>query len=72
MRAGSAALCSSGRLAALDSSGRVASLSLLRSSGEADLDAKGLAVVSRAGPFPPPPPGAKRSFAIEVAFGMEK
>jgi TonB family protein len=57
---------------ALDSSGRVASLSLLRSSGEADLDAEGLAVVGRAGPFPPPPPGTKRSFAIEVASGMGK
>ncbi|MCI0598392.1 MAG: TonB family protein [Beijerinckiaceae bacterium] len=54
----------------LDVSGGVASVSLLRTSGEADLDSEGLALVSRAAPYPPPPPGAKRSFAIEVAFGM--
>ena len=54
----------------LDESGRVASVSLLRSSGEADLDAESVAVVNRAAPFPPPPPGAQHSFAIEVAFGM--
>ncbi|MGH6812113.1 MAG: energy transducer TonB [Methylocella sp.] len=55
---------------ALDESGRLVSVSLLRSSGEADLDAESVAVVKRAAPFPAPPPGAKRSFAIEVAFGM--
>jgi colicin import membrane protein len=53
-----------------DESGGVASDSLLRSSGEADLDAESVALVRRAAPFPPPPPGAQRSFAIEVAFGM--
>jgi TonB family protein len=55
---------------ALDESGGVASDSLLRSSGEADLDAESVALVRRAAPFPPPPPGAQHSFAIEVAFGM--
>ncbi|MGH6800095.1 MAG: TonB family protein, partial [Methylocella sp.] len=54
----------------LEESGRVASVSLLRSSGEADLDAESVALVNRAAPFPPPPPGAQDSFAIEVAFGM--
>lgn len=54
----------------LDEFGRIASVSLLRSSGEADLDAESVAVVNRAAPFPPPPPGAQHSFAIEVAFGM--
>jgi TonB family protein len=54
----------------LDESGRIASVSLLRSSGEADLDTESVAVVNRAAPFPPPPPGAQDSFAIEVAFGM--
>jgi colicin import membrane protein len=53
----------------LDESGRIASVSLLRSSGDADLDAESVAVVNRAAPFPPPP-GAQDSFAIEVAFGM--
>jgi protein TonB len=54
----------------LDHSGGVASVVLLRSSGEADLDAESLALVNRAAPFPPPPAGAPKSFAIEVAFGM--
>ena len=54
----------------LDESGRIASVSLLRSSGEADLDAESVALVNRAAPFPPPPPGAQDSFAIEVSFGM--
>ncbi|MDQ6703758.1 MAG: energy transducer TonB [Pseudomonadota bacterium] len=54
----------------LDVAGRIRSVSLLRSSGEADLDAESVALVNRAAPFPPPPPGAQHSFAIEVAFGM--
>jgi periplasmic protein TonB len=53
----------------LDETGAVASVSLLRSSGEADLDSESVALVRRAAPFPPPPPGVKRSFAIKVAFG---
>jgi protein TonB len=55
----------------LDESGQITSVSLLRSSGEADLDAESVALVNRAAPFPRPPPGAQDSFAIEVAFGME-
>lgn len=54
----------------LDELGRIASVSMLRSSGDADLDAESVALVNRAAPFPPPPPGAQVSFAIEVAFGM--
>ena len=56
----------------LDESGQITSVSLLWSSGEADLDAESVALVNRAAPFPPPPPGAQDSFAIEVAFGMGK
>jgi TonB family protein len=55
----------------VDESGAVASVSLLRSSGEADLDTESVALVRRAAPFPPPPPKAKRSFAIEVAFEIK-
>ncbi len=44
----------------LDELGRIASVSLLRSSGEADLDRESVALVNRAAPFPPPPPGAQR------------
>jgi periplasmic protein TonB len=54
----------------LDELGRITSVSLLRSSSEADLDAESVALVRRAAPFPLPPSGAQHSFAIEVAFGM--
>jgi TonB family protein len=54
----------------LDESDRIASVSLLRSSGDADLDAESVSLVNRAAPFPPPPPGAQDSFAIEASFGM--
>jgi TonB family protein len=54
----------------LDGSGGVASVALLRSSGEAELDAESVALVRRAAPYPAAPPGAQHSFTIEVAFGM--
>lgn len=34
-----------------------------------DLDAESVAVINRAAPLPPPPPGAQHSFVVEVAFG---
>lgn len=55
----------------LDDAGQVLSVSLLRSSGEADLDAESIELVRRAAPFPPPPPGAQHSFAAEVSFGLK-
>jgi TonB family protein len=54
----------------LDRSGGVASVILLRSSGDAELDAESVALVERAAPFPAAPPGAQHSFTVEVAFGM--
>ena len=54
----------------LDESGRIAAVSVLRSSGEADLEAECVALVNRAPPFPPSPPGAQNSFVVEVVFGM--
>ncbi len=39
--------------------GRIAAVSVLRSSGEADLEAECVALVNRAAPLPPPPPGAQ-------------
>jgi TonB family protein len=57
---------------AADEAGAITSVSLLRSSGETDLDSESVALVRRAAPFPPPPPGVKRSFAIEVAFEIKK
>jgi colicin import membrane protein len=56
----------------IDESGKVVRLSLLESSGEADLDVESLALVDRASPFPAPPPGAARTFAAEITFGEEK
>jgi periplasmic protein TonB len=55
----------------LDDAGQVRSVSLLRSSGEADLDAESVELVRRAAPFPPPPPGAQHSFAAEVSFNLK-
>ena len=57
---------------ALDETGGVASVSLLRSSGDADLDAESVALVGRAAPFPAPPPGAQRAFAAEITFGKNQ
>jgi protein TonB len=55
---------------ALDATGRVLVASVLRSSGDRDLDLESLAVIRRAAPFPEPPPGARRQFAVDIAFGM--
>jgi TonB family protein len=53
----------------VDDSGALTSVSLAQSSGFADLDAEALAMVRQVAPFPPPPPGADRSFAAAIAFG---
>jgi TonB family protein len=55
---------------ALDATGRVLIASLLKSSGDRDLDVESVALIGRAAPFPPPPPGARRQFAVDVAFGL--
>ena len=52
----------------LDATGNVVKVKLMRSSGDAALDVESLAMVVRAAPFPPPPPGADREFAIVVDF----
>lgn len=46
--------------------GGLASVSLRSSSGSPAFDKAALRAVQRAAPFPPPPPGAKRSFSILV------
>ncbi|WP_323769516.1 TonB family protein [Antarctobacter sp.] len=48
------------------SSGGLASVSLSRSSGSSTLDRAALQVVRNAAPFPPPPSGARRGFAIQI------
>ena len=56
----------------IDDAGELTDVSLVQSSGEADLDAESLALVARAAPFPKPPLGAQRAFAAEITFGLQK
>ncbi|WP_210530464.1 energy transducer TonB family protein, partial [Rubellimicrobium arenae] len=46
-------------------SGTLASLGVAQSSGVAEVDQAGLALVQRAAPFPAPPAGAQRSFSFQ-------
>ncbi len=52
---------------AIAPSGALQSVSIAQSSGSAGLDQAALKVVSRAAPFPAPPPGARRNFAIKIS-----
>ncbi|WP_051335395.1 TonB family protein [Methylocapsa acidiphila] len=54
----------------VDEAGEAMNVSLLRSSGEADLDEESVALVRRAAPFPAPPAGAQRFFAAQIDFGI--
>lgn len=56
----------------LNDDGSVKSEKLLTSSGDAALDVESLAVVQRAAPFPKPPPGAQKFFAVDIIFGTSK
>ncbi|GAA5068208.1 TonB family protein [Roseibacterium beibuensis] len=47
-------------------SGGLAAISVARSSGNAEFDRIALSHVQRAAPFPPPPPGAQRSYSVAV------
>ncbi len=53
---------------ALDDQGHVKRVTLVESSGDTALDVASLALVERAAPFPPPPPGAQKEFAAVVEF----
>ncbi|MBW0004098.1 MAG: TonB family protein [Hyphomicrobiales bacterium] len=55
----------------IDSSGHVVGVTLTRASGDPDLDAEIVAMVHKASPFPPPPPGAPHSFSASVNFRLE-
>ena len=54
----------------MDTGGRIISASVVHSSGHADLDAEAAAIVRRAAPFPPPPPGAPRSMRVPINFQL--
>lgn len=56
----------------IDETGTLTNVSLVRSSGDTDLDVESLALVARAAPFPKPPPDAQRAFAAEITFGLEQ
>ncbi|WP_299206092.1 TonB family protein [uncultured Tateyamaria sp.] len=48
------------------SNGGLSAVSVARSSGSRDLDNAALQVIRGAAPFPAPPPGAQRSFSIQI------
>ncbi len=50
----------------ISGNGGLASVSLARSSGSSTLDQAAVQLVRGAGPFPPPPEGAQRSFSIQI------
>ena len=52
----------------VDEKGALASVALATSSGIKTLDDEALSIVHKAAPFPPPPPGAQRSFSANVSF----
>ena len=52
----------------IDDAGNPRSVALARGSGRPDIDAEALALLRRAAPFPPPPPGVFRSFAPMIIF----
>ena len=53
---------------AIDEAGRLLSVEVVVASGIPTLDAEALAIVRKAAPFPPPPPGAQRTFVANVNF----
>lgn len=54
----------------IDANGNVASVSLMRSSGVAELDAEVVALVHRASPVPAPPPGVSRTIVVPIRFSL--
>lgn len=53
----------------LTATGGIDKVSIVQSSGSAAADAFAIDMVKRAAPFPPPPPGASRTFTPAIAFG---
>jgi protein TonB len=48
--------------------GGLQGVQIVRSSGKPALDQAAIATVRSAAPFPPPPPGAKSTFSIQIYF----
>nr|WP_205524172.1 energy transducer TonB [Rhodopseudomonas sp. WA056] len=56
---------------AIDQAGNVGSVSLVRSSGLAEIDREAVALVRRASPVPPPPAGVSPSLTVPVGFASD-
>lgn len=56
----------------VSSTGRLEQISVRASSGDPRFDRAGLELVKRASPFPPPPPGANRTFNIPLRWQPTK
>lgn len=52
----------------IDNAGNVLNVAVARSSGVGGFDQEGLAMVRRASPVPPPPPGVNRSITVPIRF----
>ncbi|MDX7951883.1 TonB family protein [Lichenihabitans sp. Uapishka_5] len=56
----------------VDQRGDIASLAVAVSSGNPAVDAAALELIRHSSPFPPPPPGAPRSFSPAIGLGMDE
>ena len=56
----------------IDDTGALTSIQIAISSGDAAVDTAALDYIRKAAPFPPPPPGAPRSFSPAIGFGLEE
>lgn len=55
----------------VDDAGALKSVVVAVSSGNPEIDAAALALIRRAAPFPPPPPGAQHAFSPAIGFGLD-
>ena len=56
----------------IDENGALTEVHVAVSSGNPDVDQAALAIIEHSAPYPPPPPGAQRSFAPAIALGADQ